>query len=162
MNRETSFHSSDTLVVVDRSRRRRRLIIAGAIAAVLLILVLVAVMGRSASDKKAQEAAASGAVQVPSVTVIVPGRSQVGRVVSASGPLGAKRDQPIGIAGSGGRVVKVLVDAGSGVRAAKTLAIVDRSVQTQEATQLAAQVAAARANAALAQSNYERAIAIQG
>src|SRR3954449_5184937 len=162
MNRETSFHSSDTLVVVDRSRQRRRLIIAGAIAAALLILVLVAVMGRSASDKKAREAAASGAGQVPSVSVIVPGQSQVGRVVSASGPLGAKRDQPVGIAGSGGRVVKVLVDAGSWVRAGQVLAVVDRSVQAQQAAQLAAQIEAARANAALAQSNYERAIALQG
>src|SRR5438270_5439520 len=41
MNRETSFHSSDTLVVVDGSRRRRQLLIAGGIAAALLILVLV-------------------------------------------------------------------------------------------------------------------------
>ena len=162
MNRETSIHSSDTLVVVDGSRRRRRLIIAAAVGAVLLILVVVAMLGRSASDKKAKEAAASGAAQMPAVSVIVPGQSQVGRVVGASGPLGAKRDQPIGIAGSGGRVVKVLVDAGSWVRAGQALAIVDRSVQAQQASQLAAQVTAARANAALAQSNYERAIALQG
>jgi len=42
------------------------------------------------------------------------------------------------------------------------LAIVDRSVQAQQAAQLAAQVQAARADAALAQSNYDRAIALQG
>src|SRR3954470_20147126 len=162
MNRETSIHSSDTLVVVDGSRRRRRLIIAGAVGAVLLILVLFAVMGRSASDKKAKEAAATGSTQMPAVSVVVPGQSQVGRVVGASGPLGAKRDQPIGIAGSGGRVVRVLVDAGSWVRAGQVLAVVDRSVQAQQAAQLAAQVEAAKANAVLAQSNYERAIALQG
>jgi RND family efflux transporter MFP subunit len=161
MNRETSIHSSDTLVVVDPSRRRRRLIIAGAIAAILLIIVLVAVFARGSSDKAAQKAAA-GAGQIPSVSVIVPGRSQVGRVVAASGPLGARRDQPIGIAGSGGRIIQVLVDAGSWARAGQTLAVVDRSVQAQQAAQLAAQVEAARANAALAQSNYERAIALQG
>ena len=45
---------------------------------------------------------------------------------------------------------------------ARLLAVVDRSVQAQQAAQLAAQVEAARANAALAQSNYERAIALQG
>jgi HlyD family secretion protein len=162
MNRETSFHSSDNLIVVDRSRQRRRLVIVGAIVAALLILVLVAVMGRSSADKKAQEAAASGAGQVPSVSVIVPGQSQVGRVVSASGPLGAKRDEPIGIAGSGGRVVNVLVDAGSWVRAGQVLAVIDRSVQAQQAAQLAAQVEAARANASLAEANYERALALQG
>src|SRR6185369_4258912 len=39
---------------------------------------------------------------------------------------------------------------------------VDRSVQAQQAAQLAAQVEAARANAALAQSKYDRAVALQG
>jgi RND family efflux transporter MFP subunit len=91
----------------------------------------------------------------------VPGQSSVAKTITASGPLGAKRDQPIGIAGSGGRVVRVLVDAGSWVRAGQVLAVVDRSVQAQQAAQLAAQVEAARANAALAQSNYERAVALK-
>jgi RND family efflux transporter MFP subunit len=59
-------------------------------------------------------------------------------------------------------VVRVLVDAGSWVRAGQVLAVVDRSVQAQQAAQLAAQVEAAKANAALAQSNYDRAIALQG
>ena len=161
MNRETSIRSSDTLVVVDRSQRRRRLIIAAAAGVILLALVLFLAFGRGGSDEAAQNAAA-GAGQVPSVTVVVPGQSSVGRVISGSGPLSAKRDQPIGIAGSGGRVVRVLVDAGSWVRAGQVLAIVDRSVQAQQANQLAAQVEAARANAALAQSNYERAVALQG
>ena len=161
MNRETSIHSSDTLVVVDRSRRRRQLIIAAAVGVALLILVLFLVFGRGGSEKPAQTAA-GGAGQVPTVSVVVPGRTNVGRVVVASGPLGAKRDQPIGIAGSGGRVVSVLVDAGSWVHAGQTLAVVDRSVQAQQANQLAAQVESARANAALAQSNYERALALQG
>ena len=83
-------------------------------------------------------------------------------MITASGPLGAKRDQPVGIAGAGGRVVRVLVDAGSWVRAGQVLAIVDRSVQAQQAAQLAAQVEAARANAALAQNNYERAVVAPG
>src|SRR3954453_21145700 len=58
--------------------------------------------------------------------------------------------------------MRVVVDAGSRVRAGQVLAVVDRAVQAQQAAQLAAQVEAARANAALAQSNYERAIALQG
>jgi HlyD family secretion protein len=92
----------------------------------------------------------------------VPGSSQMARTITASGPLGAKRDQPIGIAGSGGRVVSVLVDAGTWVRAGQVLAVIDRSVQAQQVAQMAAQVDSARANAALAQSNYERAVALQG
>jgi multidrug efflux pump subunit AcrA (membrane-fusion protein) len=161
MNRETSFRTSDTLVVTDRSRQRRWLII-GAVFALLVIVGALLMFMTAGSSKKAAEEAAAGAGQVPTVTVIVPGRSQVAGMVTASGPLAAKRDQPVGIAGSGGRVVRVLVDAGTWVRAGQTLAIVDRSVQAQEAAQLAAQIQAARANAALAQSNYERALALQG
>jgi RND family efflux transporter MFP subunit len=160
MNRETSIHASDTLVVTDRSRRKRIVLIAAAAALILVVLVAAMMLMRGGSET-ATDAAASGA-QVPNVSVIVPGQSQVGRAISASGPLAAKRDQPIGIAGSGGRVVRVLVDAGSWVRAGQVLAVVDRSVQAQQAAQLAAQIESARANAALAQSNYERAIALQG
>jgi HlyD family secretion protein len=159
MNRETSIHSSDTLVVVDRSRRRRRLIIAAAIGVALIIVAVAIVMSRGSSNKLPE---AAGAGQIPTVTVVVPGRSLVARVISASGPLAARRNQPVGIAGSGGRVVSVLVDAGSWVRAGQVLAVVDRSVQAQQAAQMAAQVESARANAALAQSNYDRALALQG
>jgi RND family efflux transporter MFP subunit len=159
MNRETSIYSSDTLVVTDRSRQRRRWLIIGAALAALLIVIAAVMFGRGSTKS---EAPAAGAGQVPTVTVIVPGSSTVGRVVTASGPLAARRDQPVGIAGSGGRVVRVLVDAGSWVRAGQTLAIIDRSVQAQLASQLAAQVDAARANAALAQSNYDRALSLQG
>jgi RND family efflux transporter MFP subunit len=160
MNRETSIHSSDTLVVVDRSRQRRRLLIGGAILLAIVVVALAMMLGRGADEKKTAQAGTTG--QIPTVTVVVPGQSSVGREISASGPLAAKRDQPVGIAGSGGRVVRVLVDAGSWVRAGQVLAIVDRSVQAQQVAQLAAQVDAAKANAALAQSNYDRAIALQG
>jgi RND family efflux transporter MFP subunit len=159
MNRETSIYSSDTLVVTDRSRQRRRWVIIGLVLAALLI-VIAAVMFARGSTKS--EVPAAGAGQVPTVTVIVPGSSTVGRVITASGPLAARRDQPVGVAGSGGRVVRVLVDAGSWVRAGQPLAIIDRAVQAQLASQLAAQVDAARANAALAQSNYDRALSLQG
>jgi RND family efflux transporter MFP subunit len=164
MNRETSIHSSDVLVVTDRARQRRRWVIIGAIVVALVILGLAVVLGRGAGEK-AQQAAGpngAGAGQVPTVTVVVPGRTQVAGTIIASGPLAAKRDQPIGIAGQGGKVVRVLVDAGSWVRAGQVLAVVDRSVQAQQAAELAAQVQAARADAALAQNNYERAVSLQG
>jgi RND family efflux transporter MFP subunit len=159
MNRETSIRSSDTLVVVDRSRRRRQLVIVAAVVVALAALAIALMMSRGGDDAAPQ--AGAGAGQVPTVSVVVPGRSDVARAVTASGPLAARRDQPIGIAGSGGKVVRVLVDAGSWVRGGQVLAVVDRSVQAQQAAQLAAQVEAARANAALAQSNYERAVALK-
>lgn len=163
MNRETSIHSSDTLVVVDRSRARRRMVILGAIAALALFVIGLGLLtSQRTSNSGAPAAAGASAGQIPTVTVVVPGRSQVGRVITASGPIGARRDQPVGIAGQGGRVVRVLVDAGSWVHAGQVLAVVDRSVQAQQAAQLAAQVEAAKAQAALAQSDYDRAIALQG
>jgi RND family efflux transporter MFP subunit len=161
MNRETPIRSSDSdtfVVIDDRSRRRKRIaIVAAAIVAVAAIVLALTMLGGS---KNAAEQPAAGAAQLPTVSVVVPGRTQVARTVSASGPLGAKRDQPVGIAGSGGKVVRVLVDAGSWVHSGQVLAVVDRSVQAEQAAQLAAQVDAAKANAELAQSNYERALAL--
>ena len=136
MNRETTgFTSSDTLVVVDRGRRRRMAIIAG-VGLVVVALLAAFFLMRGGESQQGGPGAAQG-TQAPTVTVVVPGRSNVARVVTASGPLAAKRDQPVGIAGQGGRVERVLVDAGSWVRQGQVLAVVDRSVQAQQAAQLA-------------------------
>jgi len=54
----------------------------------------------------------------------------------------------------------VYVDAGSWVRQGQVLASIDRSVQTQTANQLAAQIQATRADAALAQNEYDRSAAL--
>jgi RND family efflux transporter MFP subunit len=166
MNRETAIRSSNTVIVTDPSRRNRIIIIALAALIVIVAIALAMTMGKG-ETKGAPGAAAAGngprgAGQIPTVTVIVPGRSQVARTVTASGALAARRDQPIGIAGSGGRVTAVAVDAGTWVRQGQVLATVDRSVQAQQAAQLAAQVESARANAVLAQANYERAVSLQG
>jgi RND family efflux transporter MFP subunit len=162
MNRETHFASSDTLVVVDRSKRRRNIIIA-AVAVAVLLLGAFLIFGSGKEDAAGEGAnAAGGRGQIPTVSVVVPGRSQVARVVTASGALAARRDQPVGVAGEGGMVRAVLVDAGSWVSQGQVLATIDRSVQAQTAAQLAAQVQAARADAALAQNEYERSEALVG
>jgi HlyD family secretion protein len=164
MNRETHFASSDTLVVVDRSRRRRNIIIA-IVAVVVLALGAYFIFGGKqdqAGGQGAEAGAADGRGQIPTVSVVVPGRSQVARVVTASGALAARRDQPVGVAGEGGLVRAVLVDAGSWVSQGQVLATIDRSVQAQTAAQLAAQVQAARADAALAQNEFERSQALVG
>jgi RND family efflux transporter MFP subunit len=159
MNRETTFRSSDTLIVTDGSRRKRWAIIGAVIA--LVALVLAYMMFSGGEEQPAAGAGAAGERgQIPTVTVIVPGRSQVARTVTASGALAARRDQPVGVAGEGGMVTRVLVDAGAWVRPGQVLATVDRSVQSQEAAQLAAQVQVARADAALAQNELDRAQAL--
>lgn len=90
------------------------------------------------------------------VTVIVPGTITVQGSVTASGVIAARRDLPVGIAGEGGRVVQVLVDAGSWVGKGQVLAVVDRSVQAEEIASAAATVQVQEANARLAQSKLDR------
>jgi len=157
MNRETSLHSSDTLVVVDSSRRKRWAIIAAAVVALVAVAIALMMMMGGGEDPAATAAGARGGGQIPTVTVIVPGRSQVARTITASGSLGARRDQPVGVAGEGGMVTRVLVDAGAWVGQGQVLATIDRSVQSQETAQLAASIQVARADAALAQNELDRA-----
>lgn len=165
MNLETPIRSSDseTLVVVDdAARRRKRIAVIGA-ALVAIVAILLAVMMMGGSDEAAPaDGRGAGAGQLATVSVVVPGRSSVARVITASGALAARRDQPIGVPGEGGQVTRVLVDAGSWVRRGQVLATIERSVQAQEAAQLAAQVQAARADAQLAQNEVQRAEALVG
>ena len=157
-------NSADRLIVVDRGGRRRTLII----AAVLIALALAGayfLFGRSDKPAAATTAAAQGGRaggQIPSVTVVVPGRTDVARTITAAGALAARRDEPVGVAGEGGRVSNVYVDAGSWVRQGQVLASIDRSVQTQEANQLSASIEVARADAALAQNELERSQSLVG
>lgn len=92
------------------------------------------------------------------VTVIVPGQITVQGAVTASGVLAARRDLPVGIAGEGGRIVQVLVDAGTWVTKGQVLAVVDRSVQAEEIASQAATIEVQQANARLAQSKLDRSL----
>ena len=162
MNRETSFSSSDTLVVVDRSKRRRNIIIAAAVGIAILVAAVLFFSGGGEEQTAGGPGAGPGGGQVPTVTVIVPGRQSVARTISATGSLAARVDMPVGVAGEGGLVAAVLVQPGQWVRAGQTLAVIDRAVQAQQAQQLAAQVQVARADAALAQNEFERSQSLVG
>lgn len=144
--------------VLAKRRRRRKIIIAVAVVALIAIAAVI-FMSRGGEEAATPAGAAKGkdSAAEPTVTVIVPGRQQVGRVITSTGTLAARRDMPVGIAGEGGRVTRVLVESGQWVDAGQTLAIVDRSVQAQEAQQLAASIEVARADARLAQQELDRA-----
>jgi RND family efflux transporter MFP subunit len=166
MNYESTKWSRDAIddVVVDdailaRQRRRRRIII-GVVVALLLAVVAVFLLG-GRGEKAAAPKAAQGD-QLPAVTVVVPGRQDIAAMISATGSLGARRDMPVGIPGEGGQVERVLVEPGQWVRAGQVLAIINRSVQTQQAAQLAAQIEVARADLRLAQNQLNRAQALVG
>jgi len=154
---------SERVIVVDdatAARRRRRNIILAVVAVALLAAAAWFLFGRGGGEDKVAVAAdgkgGSGAA-APAVSVIVPGRQQVARTISATGTLAARRDMPVGVAGEGGMIARVLVEPGQWVGAGQTLAVIERSVQSQEAQQLAASIEVARADARLAQQELQRA-----
>jgi len=158
MNRENSaFRSSDTLVVVDRSRRRRAIIIAAGLAVIVLLVAFFMFRGGEETPAAGGPNGGKGGAAAPTVTVAVPGRQAVERTISATGTLAARREMPVGVAGEGGQVVRVLVEPGQWVGAGQVLAVIDRSVQVQTNDQLAAQINVARADARLAQQELVRA-----
>lgn len=134
-----------------RNRRKRIWIILGVGAVVVGLLFLM--MHRKAPPPVNTDTA-------PSVTVIVPGRHSITTQIPAVGNIGARRDMPVGVAGEGGIVRAVLVEPGTWVKAGQVLAVVDRSVQVQQAAALAASINQARADAELARSNLNRAKAL--
>lgn len=141
----------------DASQRRRRIMIGGL---VLLALVLAGAWWAFSSNKAAESAAAaagSAASAAPNVTVMIPGRQQVEQIISANGTIAARREMPIGVAGEGGQVLRVLVEPGQWVGAGQVLAVVDRQVQVQQLNSLNAQVRVAQADANLSQSELDRA-----
>lgn len=136
---------------ITKAKRRKLILI---FAAVFVVVIAAGIY----FGRKPTPAAPSNSA--PTVTVIVPGRTAVAANVSATGTLMAKRDMPVGVAGEGGMISRVLVDAGNWVRAGETLATVDPAVQAATTAQMQAQISSAVANAKLAQSNLDRAQAL--
>lgn len=134
----------------DAGRGRRKLMIAAIVA--LLAIAALAFYLLSGGEKPAPSAPA-----LPRVTVIVPGRQPVINIVTATGNLAARREMPVGVAGEGGIVTRVLVEPGDWVARGQVLATVDRQVQVQQTAQMQAQIAAAQADAKMAQSELDRA-----
>lgn len=107
-----------------------------------------------------EETGTAGAtdIQTPAVTVVVPGRAAVEGEITATGSLAARRPMPIGSVGEGGQVRAVLVEAGDWVSQGQVLAVIDRSVQSQQQASQSAQIAVAQADARIAQANLDRAL----
>ncbi len=132
----------------------RWLIVGGGGLFVLLLLIggYFAIAGGQpapAVDNNAQAAA---------VTVVTPGKTTVAGEIDAPGTLAARRPMPVGVVGEGGQVLRVTVDAGDWVQQGQVLAVIDRSVQVQQAAAQAAQLQVAKADANLAQANLDRSL----
>ena len=138
----------------ERSPLLRGLLIVGA----GIFIILLAIAAYFAFSSGPVDGAGDETSQAPVVTVISPGMTSVSGVIEASGTLAARRPMPVGVVGEGGQVVRVQVDAGDWVQKGQVMAIIDRSVQAQQAAAQQAQVEVARADASLAQANLDRAM----
>jgi RND family efflux transporter MFP subunit len=96
----------------------------------------------------------------PSVTVLVPGTVSVADRVTALGTIHARRDMPVGVAGEGGMISAIRVEAGQYVGAGQVLAEIDSAVQRAQLAQLQAGLVQAQADARLAQAELDRAQAL--
>ncbi len=132
-----------------------RSLIIGVLAILVLGAALVAYFVFAGGD---EEAAADDNSQAPFVTVVSAVQTTVEGVIEVPGTIAARREMPVGAEGQGGRVVSVPVDAGEWVGAGQVLAVIDRSVQSQQAQAQAAQIEVAKADASLAQANLDRAL----
>ncbi|RVT43727.1 efflux RND transporter periplasmic adaptor subunit [Sphingobium algorifonticola] len=164
MNYETQFASDIGMMPLQdeeaRGRKRRRIVIGGVVAATVLVVAALALGNRNGAA--GDDAAAGAQVSAPVVTVISPGQSNVASTVTATGSLNARVDMPVGVVGEGGQVTRVLVQPGDWVRAGQVLAVVERSVQSEQAKALAAQIGVARADAKLAKAQLDRARQLVG
>jgi len=148
-----TFDNDGRLAIEGEKRPNRRWWIVGIVALVLALAGAYWGFGKSA----APTTMASKKDAMPNVSVVVPGSKLIARVVSATGTLAARREMPVGVAGEGGMVTRVLVEPGQWVQAGQVLAQVDRSVQSETAASLAAQINVAQADAAIAESELKRA-----
>lgn len=134
----------------DRASRRRIWIIA--------IIVLIALIGIWFLLHRGGGNVTDNTAQIPAVTVAAPGRATIAGEISVTGTLAAKRTMPVGSVGEGGEVRAVLVEPGDWVSQGQVLAVVDRSVQTQQIASQTAQIGVADADARLAQADLDRAL----
>ena len=154
---ELDFADGEANSEVQARKRRRMWIIVGIAVAIVALIALAVSMSRTSGTKTAAAGGGdAGSKQAPTVSVIVPGRQSVDRVISATGNLAARREMPVGVAGEGGMVTQVLVEPGTWVGAGQVLATVDRRVQSQQINSLAAQIGVSEADARLAQANLDR------
>ena len=137
--------------------QRTHVIGIGAVGLLAVILTIVVVMhSRAANLANATDPNDA----IPLVTARAPGRSTITALVTFTGGIVARYDQPIGVDGDGGRVSAVLVESGDRVTRGQVLARLDTAVVSAQVANLHAAVEQTRAEAVLAEADYRRAAAV--
>lgn len=165
MNMVQRFAARDSAPLSDyeadawRRDRRQRFIILGTVVAALVFFAAYYMFQGSTGESAGAAAGEGGPARIlPTVTVIIPGSQAVSNTISANGTLNARREMPVGVAGEGGQIAQVLVDAGDWVSARQILAMIDSSVQSQQVRSAVAQLEVSRADLDLAQANLDRSL----
>lgn len=129
---------------------RNTLFIVGGIAAIAIVAGLIGMRVADSSRAPMED-------PPPLVTVAPPAVGPVKSVVSINGTISARHELPLGIDGEGGRIAAVYVDVGARVRKGQRLATLDTSVLAPQVARLEASLVQARADAALAEADWNRA-----
>lgn len=163
MNYETQVTAEDAASISSRETLEGRQRDGGLrpvhfILGAIVVLILAGLAYLAYAGMQTPVADDDGDTQLPAITVIAPGQQTIEGRITATGTIAARREVPVGVVGEGGRVVSVPLDAGAWVRQGQVLAVIDRSVQRQQAAGLAASIEVARADANLAQANLDRAL----
>ena len=125
----------------------------------LVGLAIVSVIAwRIAHALTAKPEAVAAAVPTGSVTEVA--ISAIPSTVSIIGTIAARYDMPIGVEGDGGRVTAVYVEAGDHVKQGQVLAHLNNAVLEPQVTNLEAALDQAKAEAELADAEYQRAKAV--
>jgi RND family efflux transporter MFP subunit len=135
-----------------------RRVIAWSVGGLLIAIVAALIAWRVTHALTAKPEAAASAI--PTVSVSEVAVSAVPTTVSIIGTIGARYDMPIGVEGDGGRVTAVYVEAGDHVKTGQVLAHLNNSVLEPQVTNLEAALDQARADADLADAEYQRALAV--
>jgi HlyD family secretion protein len=140
------------------SKVLNRRMIAWSVGGLLIAIVVALIAWRVTHALTAKPEAVVSAIPTVSVTEV--GVSAVPSTVSIIGTIAARYDMPIGVEGDGGRVTAVYVEAGDHVKQGQVLAHLNNSVLEPQVTNLEAALDQARAEADLAQAEYQRAQAV--
>lgn len=121
------------------------------------VATLAALLAAAVTFSACSGKAAAPTVEMPLVTVLIPGRSEVTRTISFTGTINARDETAIGVEGEGARIAAVLVEAGDRVKRGQLLVRLDNSVAQPQLRSIEAALEEARASAALAAAEARRA-----
>jgi RND family efflux transporter MFP subunit len=99
-------------------------------------------------------------IAIPTVSVTEVGVSTVPTTIEITGTIAARYDMPIGVEGDAGRIAAINVEAGDHVKKGQVLARLNVSVLQPQVANLEAALEQARAEAELADAEYQRAVTV--